>query len=407
MREVPGVGAGRQCDGVDPGGRMSWMRVLMVHNAYQQRGGEDSVVESEVALLRQHGHEVHVYERHNDEIGQTPKWRLAAQTLWSSRTVLDVQALIAGFKPDVMHVHNTMPLVSPSVYWAASKLGVPVVQTLHNFRLLCPQAMFVREGRVCEDCLGKVPWRGVLHKCYRDSGIQSAVMAGMLTTHRALGTFATKVDKFIALNEFCRAKMIEGGLDGDRICVKPNFVDWLPAPRWDQRLGGLYLGRLTPEKGVDVLLRALVHRPGQRLRVVGGGPMADAVAAAPGAAYLGFLPLTEIWGHLSTASYMVVPSVWYEGFPRTIVEAFASGVPVIASRLGSLAEVVSDGKTGLLFNPGDEQDLAAKLAWAESHPQDMIRMGRAARAEYEARYTPERNLLELTEIYRSVMAQSG
>jgi glycosyltransferase involved in cell wall biosynthesis len=379
----------------------------MVHNAYQQRGGEDSVVESEVALLRQHGHEVHVYERHNDEVGQTPKWQLAAGTVWSSRTVRDVQALIAGFKPDVMHVHNTMPLVSPSVYWAAQKLGVPVVQTLHNFRLLCPQAMFVREGRVCEDCLGKVPWRGVLHKCYRGSRIQSAVMAGMLTTHRVLGTFATKVDKFIALNEFCRAKMIEGGLDGDRISVKPNFVDWQPAPRWDQRVGGLYLGRLTPEKGVDVLLRALVRQPGLQVRVVGGGPMAEVVAGASGVDYLGFLPLTEIWGHLSTASYMVVPSVWYEGFPRTIVEAFASGVPVIASRLGSLAEVVTDGKTGLLFNPGDDEDLAAKLAWAESHPQAMIRMGQAAREEYEARYTPERNCAELIEIYRSAMAQSG
>ncbi|MDI1259305.1 glycosyltransferase family 4 protein [Aquabacterium sp.] len=383
------------------------MRVLMVHNAYQQRGGEDSVVESEVALLRQHGHEVHVYERHNDEVGQTPKWQLAAGTVWSSRTVRDVQALIAGFKPDVMHVHNTMPLVSPSVYWAAQKLGVPVVQTLHNFRLLCPQAMFVREGRVCEDCLGKVPWRGVLHKCYRGSRIQSAVMAGMLTTHRVLGTFATKVDKFIALNEFCRAKMIEGGLDGDRISVKPNFVDWQPAPRWDQRVGGLYLGRLTPEKGMDVLLRALVRQPGLRVRVVGGGPMAEVVTGASGVDYLGFLPLTEIWGHLSTASYMVVPSVWYEGFPRTIVEAFASGVPVIASRLGSLAEVVTDGKTGLLFNPGDDEDLAAKLAWAESHPQAMIRMGQAAREEYEARYTPERNCAELIEIYRSAMAQSG
>ncbi|MBC7699506.1 glycosyltransferase family 4 protein [Aquabacterium sp.] len=383
------------------------MRVLMVHNAYQQRGGEDSVVESEVALLREHGHEVHVYERHNDEVGQTPKWQLAAGTVWSSRTVQDVQALIAGFKPDVMHVHNTMPLVSPSVYWAAQKLGVPVVQTLHNFRLLCPQAMFVREGRVCEDCLGKVPWRGVLHKCYRGSRIQSAVMAGMLTTHRVLGTFATKVDKYIALNEFCRAKMIEGGLDGARISVKPNFVDWQPAPRWDQRVGGLYLGRLTPEKGVDVLLRALARRPGLPMRVVGGGPMAEAVAGASGVNYLGFLPLAEIWGHLSAAAYMVVPSVWYEGFPRTIVEAFASGVPVIASRLGSLAEVVTDGKTGLLFNPGDDEDLAVKLAWADAHPREMIRMGQSAREEYEARYTPDRNCAELIEIYRSAMAQSG
>ena len=383
------------------------MRVLMVHNAYQQRGGEDSVVESEAALLRHHGHEVQVYERHNDEVGQTPKWQLAAGAVWSSRTVRDVQALIAGFKPDVMHVHNTMPLVSPSVYWTAQKLGVPVVQTLHNFRLMCPQAMFVREGKVCEDCLGKVPWRGVLHKCYRDSTVQSAVMAAMLSTHRVLGTYASKVDRFIALNEFCRTKFIEGGLEAARISVKPNFVDWQPEPRWDQRLGGLYLGRLTPEKGVGVLLRALARQPRRRLRVVGGGPLGDAVRATAGVDYLGFLPLAEIWEHLSRASYMVVPSVWYEGFPRTIVEAFASGVPVIASRLGSLAEVVSDGKTGLLFNPGDDEDLASKLAWADSHPQEMIAMGQAARREYEVRYTPERNCAELIEIYRSAGVQSG
>ncbi|RZL03520.1 MAG: glycosyltransferase [Rubrivivax sp.] len=383
------------------------MRVLMVHNAYQQRGGEDSVVESEVALLREHGHEVHLYERHNDEITQAPKWRLAAETLWSSRTVRDVHALIAGFRPDVMHVHNTMPLVSPSVYWAARDKGVPVVQTIHNFRLLCPQAMFVREGKVCEDCLGKVPWRGVVHQCYRGSVVQSAVMAGMLTTHRMLGTYDAKVNVFIALNEFCRSKLIEGGLAAARIRVKPNFVDSQPAPHWDQRSGGLYLGRLTPEKGVDVLLRALKGLPGHRLTAIGGGPLEAEVRAALGEGYLGFLPLSAIWGHLARASYMVVPSVWYEGFPRTIIEAFASGVPVIASRLGSLAEVVDEGRTGLLFNPGDAEDLAAKLAWAESNPQAMVRMGQAARQEYENRYTPAQNYAELIEIYRVAMAESG
>jgi glycosyltransferase involved in cell wall biosynthesis len=312
-----------------------------------------------------------------------------------------------GFAPDVMHVHNTMPLVSPSVYWAARKRGVPVVQTLHNFRLLCPQAMFVREGKVCEDCLGKVPWRGVVHKCYRDSAVQSAVMAGMLTTHRALGTYDTQVNRFIALNEFCRNKMIEGGLKAERIRVKPNFVEWLAPPSWEGRDGGLYLGRLTPEKGVDVLLRALGRLPGQRLTAIGGGPMEAEVRAALGEGYLGFLPLSAIWGHLAKVGYMVVPSVWYEGFPRTIIEAFASGVPVIASRLGSLAEVVDDGRTGLLFNPGDDQDLAAKLAWAQAHPAEMVRMGQAARQEYENRYTPERNCEELIEIYRSAMSESG
>ncbi len=383
------------------------MRVLVVHNAYQQRGGEDSVVESEVALLRQYGHEVFTYERHNDEVGQASRVQLAAQAFWSSRTVREIEALIAEVKPDVMHVHNTMPLISPSVYWAAQKMGVPVVQTLHNFRLFCPQAMFVRDGRVCEDCLGKVPWRGVLHKCYRDSAVQSAVMAGMLMAHRVMGTFVSKVDRFIALNEFCRSKMIEGGLPSERVSIKPNFVDWQPQPQWDQRAGGLYVGRLTSEKGVDVLLRALRRLPARTVSVIGGGPMEAEVASALGDAYLGFLPLSDIWGHLSRARYIVISSIWYEGFPRTIVEAFASGVPVIASRIGSLAEVVTDGETGLLFNPGDEDELVAKLAWAQAHPQEMLRMGQAARAEYERRYTPERNCAKLIEIYQAAMGQSG
>lgn len=372
----------------------------MVHNAYQQRGGEDSVVDSETALLRQNGHEVFAYERHNDDVDGTPKWRLAAQALWSSRTVHDIRELIAQVNPDVMHVHNTMPLISPSVFWAAKKMGVPVVQTLHNFRLLCPQAMFVREGRVCEDCLGKLPWRGVLHKCYRGSTVQSAVMAGMLTTHRVMGTYTSQVDRFIALNEFCRSKMIEGGLPAQRISIKPNFIDWQPMPLWNQREGGLYVGRLTTEKGVDVLLRALHRVPGHAMTVIGAGPMEAEVASTLGNAYLGFLQLPEILRRMSTASYLVLPSVWYEGFPRTIVEAFASGVPVIASRIGSLAEVVTDGETGLLFDPGDDEALAAKLAWANEHPQEMIKMGQAARAEYERKYTPEKNCAELIAIYK-------
>jgi glycosyltransferase involved in cell wall biosynthesis len=382
------------------------LRVLIVHNAYQQWGGEDSVVESESALLQAQGHEVARYVRHNDDVTGMSRVALAGEAMWSRRTVSDLQTLKSSFRPDVIHVHNTTPLVSPAVFWAADQLGVPVVQTLHNFRLMCPQAMFVRAGRICEDCLGKVPWRGVMRGCYRGSVAQTAVLAGSTVLHRALGTFRHKVDRYIALNEFCRRKFIEGGLPAERVVIKPNFVDVPGQPQWDSRQGGLYLGRLTDEKGVPHLLEALrAGAGGAHFTVVGGGPLESAVSAVLGARYAGFQPPAAVAGFLAQASYLVVPSVWYEGFPRTIVEAYAAGVPVIASRLGSLAEVVKDGETGLLFNPGDVQDLMAKLRWAEANPDAMRVMGQAARRTYEALYTPLRNYEQLVRIYEDACAQ--
>lgn len=383
------------------------MRVLVVHNAYQQRGGEDSVVEAEVALLRDHGHEVELYLRHNDEVDHAPRLKVALQAVWSSATVQHLQALVARFSPEVIHVHNTLPLVSPSVYWAAHAAGIPVVQTLHNFRLMCPQATFLRHGKVCEDCLGKVPWRAVMHRCYRESAVQTGAVAVMLSMHRGMGTFENKVSRYIALNEFCKAKFVAGGLPADRIVVKPNFVSWVPTPQWDQRAGGLYVGRLSVEKGIQVLLEAIRQLPDHRVVVVGSGPFESEVRDVAGDAYAGFLPLDQIMARLSRSAFLVLPSICYEGFPRTLVEAFANGVPVIASRLGSMAELIADGQTGLLFEPGNAADLAAKVCWANAHPQEMLRMGQAARAEYERRYTPERNCAELIEIYQAAMGQSG
>jgi glycosyltransferase involved in cell wall biosynthesis len=227
------------------------MRILLAHNAYQHSGGEDRVVESEIALLRAHGHEVAEYRRHNDEITEMSRPMLAANTLWSRHSGNEVERLIKVFRPDVLHAHNTFPLISPALYWAAERAGVPVVQTLHNFRLMCLNAMFLREGKVCEDCSGRSPWRGAVRKCYRASATQSAVLAGMLVLHRGLGTYRNKVARYIALNDFCRNKFIEGGLPAERIAVKPNFVDWgeLSSPpvfgQERARQGVLFVGRLS------------------------------------------------------------------------------------------------------------------------------------------------------------------
>jgi len=378
------------------------MRVLIAHNAYQHRGGEDSVVEAEMVLLRQHGHAVEIYSRHNDDIGALSISSLARRTFWSSRTVEDVSRLIQAFQPDVIHSHNTFPLISPSLYWAAERAGVPVVQTLHNFRLMCLNALFLREGRVCEDCMGHLPWRGVARACYRGSRAASAVLAGMLALHRELGTYRNKVARYIALNEFCRGKFIEGGLPAERVLVKPNFVDFA-APQPAPRAGLLFVGRLSIEKGMATLAAAMALLPDAQLRVAGDGPEAGLLDGMAGVAKLGSLPGEAVRQEMSHAAVLVVPSIWYENFPRTLVEAFACGLPVIASRIGALAELVRDGETGLLFEPGNPRDLADKMAWALAHPELMAAMGRNARAQYETEFSAEVNYRRLMEIYQEAI----
>ena len=378
------------------------MRILIVHNAYQLRGGEDMVVDSEIALLRKHGHEVAEYRRDNSEITRMSKLELAANTLWSKRTVHEFDHLIADFQPDVIHAHNIFPLISPAMYWAAERAGVPVVQTLHNFRMMCLSAMFLRNDKVCEDCMGRLPWRGVIRKCYRDSVAQSAILAGMLVLHRTLGTYRNKVARYIALNNFPRSKFIEGGIPADRIVVKPNFVDF-SAPQERTRRGLLFVGRLSAEKGIKILMQAVAMLRDPELIVAGDGPEAHLMDGATGITRLGNLNGDAVRHEMSGALALVLPSICYENFPRTIVESFACGLPVIASRIGALADLVKEGETGLLFEPANPRDLADTLAWAQSHPDHMMEMGRKARAQYEAKFSAEVNYRLFMDIYEGVL----
>jgi glycosyltransferase involved in cell wall biosynthesis len=382
---------------------MSVDRILVVHNRYQQPGGEDAVVEAEVGLLRRRGHAVETYIRDNDELSEMSRLGALAENLWSRRTWNDVAKLARTFRPDVIHVHNTFAMVSSSVYWAAARAVVPVVQTLHNFRLMCVQAMFLKDGKVCEDCIDRVPWRGVVHKCYRSSGLYSAAQATVIGMNRAIGTYRDRVTRYIALTDFCRDKFIQGGLPAERISVKPNFVDIARVPT-NGRRGGLFVGRLAAEKGIDVLLEALKELPAISIDVIGDGPESARLAEHPQVNLLGWLGAAEINERMQRAAYLVMPSIWYENFPRTLVEAYANGLPVIASRLGSLAELVDHGRTGLVFEPRSAHDLARHLAWAEAFPQKMRAMGENARETYEARFTPERNYARLLEIYEHAVA---
>lgn len=385
--------------------REKGMRVLVAHNAYQHRGGEDTVVEAEIALLRTHGHEVETYFRSNDDVRGMSAPALARQTVWSPRTVRELETLLRRFRPDVIHAHNTFPLISPSLYWAAARVGVPVVQTLHNFRLMCLNALFLREGRVCEDCMGRIPWRGVTRACYRGSPAASAILAGMLTLHRGLGTYRNKVARYIALNEFCRGKFIQGGLPAERIVVKPNFVDFAP-PQPEPRGGVLFVGRLSAEKGVATLAAAMARSPDVHLRVAGEGPEAGLLDGANNVTRLGSLPGEQVCREMGRAAALVVPSIWYETFGLVVIEAFACCTPVIASRIGALADIVRDGETGLLFEPGNPRDLADKLAWAQANPERMVEMGRRARAQYEIEFSAEVNYRRLIEIYDEAVSMA-
>lgn len=384
------------------------IRVLIVHNTYQQQGGEDRVVEEEIKLLQIHGHEVRIFSRDNKSIAANRVIPLFINALWSREGAADIRTAIQSFRPEVIHVHNTFPLISPSIYWAAAAAKVPVIQTLHNFRLLCPQAMFLRDDKVCEDCLGKLPWRAVAHRCYRGSAPQSATAVAMLGLHRSIGTFQNKVSRYIALSEFAKAKFVGSKqITADQIAVKPNFVDVERVDRFVARRGALIVGRLSREKGIHVLAAAMDKISDCEIDVIGTGPEQVKLEGQRTIRLLGWQEKRFIYDKMRAAKYLLLPSICYENFPRTLVEAFACGLPVIASRLGALPELLEDGYNGLLFTPGSPDDLASKIAWAEAHPDSMAEMGRNARTTYEAKYTADKNYVHLLQIYTEAIAANG
>ncbi len=381
------------------------MRILSVHSSYQIRGGEDECREAEERLLREMGHLVEVYEENNERIAALGKMQMAFRTVWSVEAYKTLKSRLMEQTHDVVHVQNFFPLISPSVYYAAKSEGVPVVQTLHNYRLLCPNGLFFRDGHVCEDCLGKfVPWPGVLHGCYRANRPATGAVATMLTLHRTLRTWTKMVDVYIALTEFARNKFIEGGFPAEKIVVKPNFVH--PDLGIGSGRGGyaLFVGRLSVEKGLDTLLAAWERLGGQvPLKIVGDGPLAsqvvDTIKKLDYVEWLGRRPLEEVHALMGEAMVLIFPSKWYETFGRVAVEAFAKGTPAIAANIGAIAELIAHGRTGLLFCPGDSEDLAAKVEWALAHPGELAQMRREARAEFEAKYTAKENYRRLMEIY--------
>ncbi len=414
------------------------MTVLVAHNRYRVRGGEDGVFEAECRLLEEAGHRVVRYVKDNRDIPERGgRIGLALRTVWNPQTYREVREIIRREKPEVVHCHNTFPLISPSIYWAAAREGVPVVQTLHNYRLACLNGYLFRGGRVCEKCLGRTPWCGLRRRCYRGSLGGSLALFAMLAVHRILGTYRRKVARYIALTAFAKEKFLQAGLQACKIVVKPNA--FAPAqtsgitkkpdgcagvPAGLPVNGGgsafpirvLYVGRLSPEKGVDVLLRAWAllceswsgdNRP--TLTIVGEGSesealeaLADELGLSDSVRFLGALPRDAALAELSSASLLVFPSLWYETFGLTILEAATQGVPSVVTGIGGQSSLVQDGVTGRHVPPGDPAALAVVLRELLVDPVALCRMGEAARAVFEASdCVPARNLVRLLAVYAS------
>lgn len=388
------------------------MRILVVHNRYLYGGGEDVVYEQERRLLSDRGNSISFLEMDNRNIEGINKIRLALNTVWSGSNYNKLIRTIKDFQPEIMHCHNTFPLFSPSIYHAAKDAGVPVVQTLHNYRLVCPAATLYRSGSVCELCVGNfIPWQGILYRCYKESRLQSTVVASMLSIHKFLRTWTDKIDAYVALTEHAKRIFTVGGLPENKLFVKPNFL--YPEPEPPKRVGPgqyfVFVGRLSPVKGIRFLVNAWLSMPDIPLKILGQGPFSDDIHqtimdnGAHHIELLGQVNRNEVFSLLSGAIALVLPSEWYEGFPMTILESIASEVPVIASNLGSMSEIIHDHETGLLFSPKDEMDLRAKVQWAWENPKPMLVMGRKARKSYEESYSANSNYAQLMDIYQRAM----
>lgn len=391
------------------------MRILIAHNHYQQPGGEDEVVKAESALLREFKQDVRLYERSNAELNHYSSFQNLNHLLrldWSRQSFADIKRLIREFRPEVVHFHNIFFMITPSAYFACRQEGVPVVQSQHNFRLLCANALFLRDHHVCEECTQKTLWRGVYYGCYRNSRLTTALVVRMLNKHWQKKTWIKAIDRYITSTEFTRQKFIQAGIPPQRIVVKPHFV--YPDLAQRTRDGGyiLYAGRLSPEKGVDVLLKAWKSLEGPCLKIMGDGPAADEwkrfiqTNKMARVEFLGYVPRNQYEATMSLAKFLVVPSICYDNFPRVIAEAYACGIPVIASRIGSMEEYVWENKTGILFKAGDSHDLALKMRWLLEHPEQLQAMGRFARQVYEKKYRARENYEHLMNIYREVVTEN-
>lgn len=386
------------------------MRILLVHNAYLQRGGEDAVYEAERDLLRQNGHEVHEYRVDNEGVDRMSQLALASAAIFGRTARRRIAELVKEHEIEIAHFHNTQPQISPASFRAARRAGAAVVHTLHNYRIACPSATLFRDGQPCEDCVGRTfATPAIRNRCYRNSRAASAVVALGTGLHRVLGTWRRDVDRYVALTEFQREVLVRAGLPAERVTILPNFLATDPGRFADGgRNGILFVGRLTEEKGVRTLLAALRHLPKNvSLRVVGSGPLgsevAIAAAADPRLVAVGVRSTEQVHEEMRRAAVLAVPSLWYEGMPMTIVEAFSCGLPVVCSAIGGLPSLVEDGVNGRLVEAGDPRALADALLMVSGERALRGRLSAGARQSFLTRFTADAHHNRLLEVYGAAL----
>jgi len=392
------------------------VKILLVHNYYRSGipSGENTVFEAEARLLESGGHTLERYTCSNDEIASRPLRTALTAALLTTANPFQAAALrarIAAFRPDVVHFHNTFPLLSPALLPAARASGCAVVATLHNYRLICAQGGLFRDGRICLDCLEqRSPWPGLRHACYRGSHPATLPVARMISTHLRRQTWAEAADALIVLTDFQKGLMQRAGIPAERLQVKPNFAEAAAGLPWAEREDmAIYLGRICEEKGIWTLLQAWerLGAAAPRLRIIGGGealPELQRRIAASGLSArveaAGALPHAQAMQQLARARLLVYPSTWYEPFGMSIVEAYARGVPVLASRLGSLPDLVRAGVSGELFDAGDDAALAETVRALWQQPGRLQALAAGSLRCWQSDYGAQGNLARLETIYR-------
>lgn len=390
---------------------MKKYNVLMAHNYYQVPGGEDTVFHNEIEMLEKNGHKVIMYTRHNNEIkkGIFSRLKLALDTIFSLNTYKEVKKLIDKGDIDIVHVHNTWPLISPSIYYAAKAKKVPVVQTIHNFRLLCPGATFTRNGEICEDCLSNGLGQSLKNKCYRNSLLQTFIMNSMLIVHRVIGTYK-HVDKYIALTKFSKSKFNKLLNNESQIEVKPNFLPSISKYSRELQNYFVYIGRLDNIKGINFLIDAWKDIDTKiELKVIGDGELRENILKyinennITNISVLGFMKREDAFKIIKSSKGIIIPSQCYENFPMTILEAFSMGVPVIGSEIGNIATIIKDGYNGILFNKDSKEILKNKVEELFYDDDYNLELGNNAYSTFISKYTDDINYKELYRIYSGLV----
>lgn len=382
------------------------MKILILHNEYQQYGGEDAVVNNETELLRNHNHEVYLEIISNHKIkGFWSKILAATDLIFSLRSYFWLKRKLLEIKPDIVHVHNFFPLYSPSIFYACKSMGIPVVFTLHNYRILCPTAFLMFDGKVNEESIKNGPCWTISKKVYKNSFFATVLLAAMILVHKKIGTWHKVINQFIVLTAFSKEKFVSAGFPKNKISIKSNFID-IPIDTYSYIRSNkfLYVGRVSSEKGVLTISEALqLMDKNVEITLVGDGPLLNDLISTR-INKIGKKKPKEVFLLMREHNALIMPSIWYETFGMTVIEAYANSLPVIASRIGALEELVEHGVTGLLFEAGNANDLRKCMEWALDNPDKMYEMGINARKRYEELYTAEKNYEQLIAIYEKTIA---